>query len=153
MTKIPVIPETAPFDAMQRMWLNGFLAGLFSSEPHRAPAPAATLSSLGPLLFLFGSQTGSSEGLARRFAKKAKKLGFETRVVGMESYSTIDLTKEKRLIIITSTYGDGEMPDNAQAFWEYLKNGTAPRLETSGIFGAGSRRSQLHPILSGRQSL
>ncbi len=130
MTKIPVIPETAPFDAMQRMWLNGFLAGLFSSEPVATPAEAAaTSASLGPFLFLFGSQTGSSEGLARRFAKEAKKLGFETRVVGMENYSTVDLTKEKRLVIITSTYGDGEMPDNAQAFWEYLKNGTGPRLE------------------------
>ena len=129
MTKIPVIPETAPFDAMQRMWLNGFLAGLFSSEPTAIAVSAATSSSLGPLLFLFGSQTGTSEGLARRFAKEAKKVGFETRVIGMESYSTIDLTKEKRLIIITSTYGDGEMPDNAQTFWDYLKNGTAPRLE------------------------
>jgi sulfite reductase (NADPH) flavoprotein alpha-component len=129
MTKIPVIPETAPFDAMQRMWLNGFLAGLFSSDPSATPAPAATSLSLGPLLFLFGSQTGSSEGLARRFGKEARKLGFETRVVGMENYPTIDLTKEKRLIIITSTYGDGEMPDNAQTFWDYLKNGTAPRLE------------------------
>jgi sulfite reductase (NADPH) flavoprotein alpha-component len=129
MSKIPVIPENAPFDAMQRMWLNGFLAGLFSSEPGARPAEAAASVSLGSLLFLYGSQTGSSEGLARRFAKEAKKLGFETRVAGMENHSTIDLTKEKRLIIITSTYGDGEMPDNAQAFWEYLKNGTAPRLE------------------------
>ena len=130
MTKIPVIPETAPFDAMQRMWLNGFLAGLFSSEPVGQPAGvAATAPSLGPLLLLFGSQTGSSEGLARRFAKEAKKLGFETRVVGMENFATIDLTQEKRLVVITSTYGDGEMPDNAQAFWDYLKNGTAPRLE------------------------
>ena len=56
-------------------------------------------------------------------------MGFETRVVGMENYATIDLTKEKRLVIVTSTYGDGEMPDNAQSFWDYLKNGTAPRLE------------------------
>lgn len=130
MTKIPVIPETAPFDALQRMWLNGFLAGLFSSETSTAPVQAAaTAAGLGPLLFLFGSQTGSSEGLARRFAKEATKLGFETRVVGMENYSTVDFAKEKRLVIVTSTYGDGEMPDNAQSFWEYLKNGTAPRLE------------------------
>jgi sulfite reductase (NADPH) flavoprotein alpha-component len=130
MSKIPVIPESAPFDAMQRMWLNGFLAGLFSSDPSTMPVQAAATSpELGPLLFLFGSQTGSSEGLARRFAKEAKKLGFETRVVGMENYSTIDLTKEKRLIVITSTYGDGEMPDNAQPFWECLKNGSAPRLD------------------------
>ena len=47
----------------------------------------------------------------------------------MENHATIELTKENRLIIITSTYGDGEMPDNAQPFWDYLKNGTAPRLE------------------------
>jgi sulfite reductase (NADPH) flavoprotein alpha-component len=130
MTRIPVIPETAPFDAMQRMWLNGFLAGLFSTDPLATPAPAVAPSSIGPLLFLFGSQTGSSEGLARRFAKEAKKVGFETRVVGMENFSTIDLTKEKRLIVITSTYWDGEMPDNAQAFWDFLKNGTAPRLQS-----------------------
>jgi sulfite reductase (NADPH) flavoprotein alpha-component len=127
---------------MQRMWLNGFLAGLFSSEPSAISVPAAISSSLGPLLFLFGSQTGSSEGLARRFAKEAKKLGFETRVVGMENYSTIDLTKEKRLIIITSTYGDGEMPDNAQAFWEYLRKGTAPRLDhlEFSVLGLGDRK-------------
>ncbi|HEY5705065.1 MAG TPA: flavodoxin domain-containing protein [Terrimicrobiaceae bacterium] len=130
MSQIPVIPETAPFDAMQRMWLNGFLAGLFSSETGAATAEAAAASpSLGPLLFLYGSQTGSSEGLAKRFAKDAKKQGFETRVVGMENHATVDLTKEKRVVIVTSTYGDGEMPDNAQPFWDYLKNGSAPRLE------------------------
>ena len=106
------------------------LPDLFSSETGTAVAPAAAASpSLGPLLFLFGSQTGSSEGLAKRFAKEAKKQGFETRVVGMENHATIDLTKEKRVVIVTSTYGDGEMPDNAQPFWDYLKNGTAPRLE------------------------
>ena len=130
MTKIPVIPETAPFDAMQRIWLNGFLAGLFSSEEGTATAQqVAASASLGPLLFLFGSQTGTSEGLAKRFAKEARKQGFETRVVGMENHATIELTKERRLVVITSTYGDGEMPDNAQPFWDYLKNGSAPRLE------------------------
>jgi sulfite reductase (NADPH) flavoprotein alpha-component len=130
MTKIPTIPENAPFDAMQRMWLNGFLAGLFSSEAEGAVAPAvATTPSQGPLLFLYGSQTGTAEGLARGFAKEAKKRGFETRVLGMEGHSTIDLTKERRVVIVTSTYGDGEMPDNAQLFWDYLENGSAPRLE------------------------
>jgi sulfite reductase (NADPH) flavoprotein alpha-component len=130
MTKIPTIPENAPFDAMQRMWLNGFLAGLFSSEAEGAVAPAVTTTpSQGPLLFLYGSQTGTAEGLARGFAKEANKRGFATRVLGMEGHPTIDLTKERRVVIVTSTYGDGEMPDNAQPFWDYLKNGSAPRLE------------------------
>lgn len=126
---IPQIPENAPFTAEQRVWLNGYLAGLFSNGALPSAAPAATTTSLGPLLFLFGSQTGTAEGLARRFAKEAKKLGYETRVVGMENFATLDLTTEPRLALITSTYGDGEMPDNAQPFWDFLKADSAPRLE------------------------
>jgi sulfite reductase (NADPH) flavoprotein alpha-component len=143
MTKIPVIPENAPFDARQRMWLNGFLAGLFSSESTAVPAPVATASTpLDPLLFLYGSQTGTAEGLAKRFAKEAQKEGFQTRVVGMERHATIDLTREVRVVIVTSTYGDGEMPDNAQPFWDYLKNGTAPRLDNIGysVLALGDRK-------------
>src|SRR5438067_2501541 len=78
---IPVIPESAPFTAEQRAYLNGFFAGLFS----RAPVPtssgpasgeAATIAALQPLTILFGSQTGNAEGLARRIARQAGKRGF-----------------------------------------------------------------------------
>jgi len=132
MTSIPQIPANAPFDAAQRAWLNGYLAGLFSANGSAATAPAhtdAALPSRGPLLFLWGSQTGGAEGLARRFARDAKKAGFDARALGLEDYASVDLTAEKRLAIVTSTYGDGEMPDNAQPFWDFLKNGTAPRLD------------------------
>jgi sulfite reductase (NADPH) flavoprotein alpha-component len=128
---IPQIPESAPFDASQRAWLNGYLAGLFSSGAlSTAPATAAAaLPSRGPLLFLWGSQTGGAEMLAKSFAKNAKKLGFEARAVGLEDYANVDLAAEKRIAIVTSTYGDGDMPDNAQPFWDFIKNGPAPRLE------------------------
>ena len=39
----------------------------------------------------------------------------------MAKYETVDLTKEENVLVITSTYGDGDPPDNAQAFWNYLK--------------------------------
>ena len=39
MTRIPFIPENAPFTAEQRMWLNGFLAGVFS-DAHAGGAVA-----------------------------------------------------------------------------------------------------------------
>ena len=137
---IPVIPVTAPFDELQRAWLNGFLAGLFSTE-HPLSAPAGAAASLGPLLFLYGTQTGGAEALARRFAKAAAKRGFESRVLGMESHGEIDLSAESRVAIITSTYGEGEMPDNAQAFWAFLRNGSAPRLEQTeySILALGDR--------------
>ncbi len=126
MTVIPQIPDNAPFSPEQRAWINGYLAGLFSGSASAAAAPAAI--SRGAVLFLFGSQTGTSEGIARRFAKETKKRGFETRVLSMEDYATLDLTKEQHLALITSTYGDGEMPDNAQAFWTFLSAPEAPRL-------------------------
>lgn len=119
----PTLPESAPFNAQQRAWLNGYLAGLFSAGQPASASPAPTR---GGLLFLFGSQTGSAEGLAKKFAREAAKLGFDARAAGMDQAP--DLRKETRLAIVTSTYGDGEMPDNAQAFWDSLQNGSAPQL-------------------------
>ena len=127
MTATPQIPANAPFSEDQRAWLNGYLAGLFSGS--NSPTPPAASTSRGSLLFLYGSQSGSSEGLARKFGKLAKKQGFETKVSGLESFASMDISKESRIAIITSTYGDGEMPDNAQPFWDFIKNGSAPKLD------------------------
>ena len=54
---VPYIPENAPFNAEQRAWLNGFLAGLFSSAPQAAAAaPPPSLK----FAIYFASQTGRS---------------------------------------------------------------------------------------------
>ena len=120
MTTVPVIPETAPFTAEQRAWLNGYLAGLFSRgqvdaavAPGARSAPAA--QPLTPLTILFGSQTGSAEGLAKRAAKEAGKRGFAATVLDMAQTDLAKLAAEKNVLVITSTYGDGEPPDNAKA--------------------------------------
>jgi sulfite reductase (NADPH) flavoprotein alpha-component len=126
---IPLIPESAPFDAAQRAWLNGYLAGLFSvGDASTAPKALESKPTKGPLLFLYGSQTGSSEGLAYKFSKSLKNRGFDSQVLSMEAYASRDLAAEKNLILITSTYGDGEMPDNAQALWSFLSSDQAPQL-------------------------
>ena len=82
------------------------------------------------MLILFGSQTGGAEALSARLAQEAKKHGFNARAMSMEDHAKIDFTTENRLAIVTSTYGEGEMPDNAQAFWNFLSSETAPKLET-----------------------
>ena len=126
----PTLPETAPFTPEQRAWLNGYLAGLLSADKLVVPGakePAATATI--PLLFLFGSQTGTAEALSGRLAKEAKKHGFSSRAMSMEDHAKINFAEEKRIAIITSTYGDGEMPDNAQGFWDKLKSDAAPRLD------------------------
>lgn len=111
------------------MWLNGFLAGLFSDAGQAAALPAAPAEPKAPLLLLYGSQTGTAEGLAKKTAKVAETRGFAPRVVSMEKYDSIDWTKESNVLLIASTYGDGEPPDPAQGFWNWLKADAAPRLE------------------------
>jgi sulfite reductase (NADPH) flavoprotein alpha-component len=130
MNRIPFIPENAPFSAEQRMWLNGFLAGLFSDAAQAGNlALAEPATPKAPLLLLYGSQTGTAEGLAKKTAKVAEARGFAPRIVSMEKYDTVDLTKENHVLVIASTYGDGEPPDPAQNFWNWLKTDAAPRLE------------------------
>ncbi|MEO7319737.1 MAG: sulfite reductase subunit alpha [Chthoniobacteraceae bacterium] len=82
-----------------------------------------------PLLVLYGSQTGTAEGVAKKAAKTAEARGFAPRVVCLEKFETVDLAKEERVLVITSTYGDGDPPDNAQGFWNWLSSDAAPRLE------------------------
>ena len=133
MAGIPYIPSSAPFTPEQRAWLNGYLAGLFAdanlgepgatSRSQSAPAKAAD-----PLLVLYGSQSGSAEGLAKKFAKEAAAKGFAPRVMELNAAARLDLTQEARAVIITSTWGDGEPPDNATEFWSHISAEAAPKL-------------------------
>jgi sulfite reductase (NADPH) flavoprotein alpha-component len=118
MLTVPIIPDTAPFTGEQRAWLNGYLAGLFSRGPVNAAAtaPAApTAAPLKPLTILFGSQTGTAETLAKKAARTAGKRGFAATVMDMAAFTPAQLAQEENILVIASTYGEGEPPDNAKA--------------------------------------
>lgn len=123
----PLIPDNAPFSAEQRAWLNGFLAGVLQRGPaHGAPAPAEAKT---PLLIAFGSQSGNAESLAKRLAREATGRGFAARAAGLDSLQPADLIQDRNVLLITSTWGEGDMPDNAASFWDALnQNGSSPKL-------------------------
>jgi sulfite reductase (NADPH) flavoprotein alpha-component len=127
---VPCLPESAPFTPEQRAYLNGFLAGLFSRMPASAGMvpPATPAEKLMPVSVLFGSQTGNAENLAKRIAKEAGKRGFAATVYDLSKYPVAQISSEERLLIVTSTFGDGEPPDNAKSFWESLNSPSAPKL-------------------------
>ncbi|MEZ0258612.1 MAG: flavodoxin domain-containing protein, partial [Chthoniobacter sp.] len=85
MNKIPFIPDNAPFSPEQRLWLNGYLAGLFSdaslAERAMAGLGAAPAVATKPLVVFYGSQTGTAEGLAKKTSKEAEKRGFAPKIV------------------------------------------------------------------------
>lgn len=79
------------------------------------------------LNILFGSQTGNAAGLAEKTAKLAASYGLEPSIVDMDGFDPSRLASMKRVMIITSTWGEGEMPDNADAMWSAI-NANGPGL-------------------------
>ncbi len=79
------------------------------------------------LNILFGSQTGNAAGLAEKTAKLAASYGLEPSIVDMDGFDPGRLASMKRVMIITSTWGEGEMPDNADAMWNAI-NANGPGL-------------------------
>ncbi|WP_309399213.1 sulfite reductase subunit alpha [Cerasicoccus maritimus] len=125
---VPFIPDNAPFSPEQRAYLNGLLAGIFSGATISGSAVAES-TPVRPLTILFGSQTGNSETLAKQVAKKANAGGFKAEVFDMEAYPKERLASEQNLLIITSTYGEGDPPDNAQDLFDFIHADDAPKLE------------------------
>lgn len=129
MSTVPLIPETAPFSAEQRAWLNGFLAGIFSRAAgaeisNFKSGTSNAASPLTPLTILYGSQTGTAESLAKQISKEAGKRGFAPAILDMAEVSADQLQSHSNLLVITSTYGEGEPPDSAKALHTALREGT-----------------------------
>ncbi len=78
---------------------------------------------------LFGSQTGNSNGLAKKLTKKLEEQGFQVALSSMSDFKPNNLKKVQNLLILVSTHGEGEPPDNAVSFYEFLHSKRAPQLE------------------------
>ncbi|MFT3971243.1 MAG: sulfite reductase flavoprotein subunit alpha [Micropruina sp.] len=116
----------APFSPGQRAWLDGFLSGLVAAQRDEGGAAAtATLT----FDVLYGSQTGCSELLAEDLVSAAQARGMAPTLRVLNDVELDDLTRMERVLVITSTYGDGELPDNAGLFWDDFGSEAAPRLE------------------------
>src|SRR3954454_4349869 len=118
MHTVPFIPDNAPFTPEQRSWLNGFLAGIYSSAPAGSPV-ADPLPSL-KIAVLYASQSGTAEGLARKVTKDLKATGHIASLISLEGYTPAALLRERYAIFIASTYGEGDAPDAVRPFYEQL---------------------------------
>ena len=120
----------------QLLWISGYLAGLCAtSAPASSEWPQGGVQSLSRLeeravlTVLFGSQTGNAEKIADWVKAKAEAQGFSVIVQNMLDYPKNQLKKDKNLLLIISTHGEGEPPDNAKEFYDFLHGKRAPSLE------------------------
>lgn len=129
------IPPSAPFSTEQIGWLNGYLAARMQALPVSSgasapPAPQAALPAGKSISIIWGSQTGTSESLAKKAYKKLTSAGHIVTVLDMAEVSSEILAATENLFVITSTYGDGEPPDNAGQLHTLLRSDTAPALSS-----------------------
>ena len=119
---VPTMPANAPLADASRLWLNGLLGGLFShTQALAAPSPAVTL--------LWASQTGNAEALAERFAQRLRDAGITVELSAMSDFPASKLASTHTLALISSTFGDGDPPDNGEGFWHSLST-VETRLES-----------------------
>ncbi|MCT8137635.1 assimilatory sulfite reductase (NADPH) flavoprotein subunit [Anaerobacillus sp. CMMVII] len=102
----------------QKIWLSGYLAA-------SAEGPVAKKE----VTILYGSQTGNSQGLAKKAGKFLEENGIEVTVSSMSEFKPTNLKKIQNLLLIVSTHGEGVPPDNALTFHEFLHSKRAPKLE------------------------
>ncbi|UIX35340.1 sulfite reductase subunit alpha [Streptomyces sp. GQFP] len=133
-----LIPVDAPFSAAQESWLAGFIAGIAAAGRRASAAgdgPAATID------VLFGTQTGNAEFVADELAAGTRARGLGARTAALDAVTPEQLATMSHVLVVVSTYGEGELPDNAGLFWEALQSDTAPRLEGTryAVLGLGDR--------------
>ncbi|MGH8160958.1 MAG: diflavin oxidoreductase, partial [Gammaproteobacteria bacterium] len=120
-------------DARALVWVSGYAAGLAArnaaASTDEVAVPAAAAEAAPALTVLYGSQTGNARRWGERMAEEAEAAGFGVNLVSTGQYKPRDLKSETCLVVVISTQGDGEPPDDALDFMEFVLGKCAPGLD------------------------
>ena len=145
MSNLPeIIPHSAPLERSQAdllsqlvsglksdqlIWLEGFISGMRANAGAGAPAVESPGSVATPeLTVLYGTESGNSESLADQAAKAAKQYGFKAKAVNMADLKIAKLKEIRNLLVIVSTWGEGDPPETAVDFYDAFMSEAAPKL-------------------------
>jgi len=127
ISAVPTLPQDCPVSTANRIYVNGLLAGLFS-RTLPIGVSANDVSNKPSLSILWASQTGNAEALAEKFAAQLNVQGWAVNCQAMDDYSFEKISSDQHILFITSTFGDGDAPDNGNGFWSQLNSDAAPQL-------------------------
>ncbi len=122
-------------DPVQLAWIAGYLSAINAVALQGAgrttagPAAAgAAGNGAAELTILFGSQTGNCEGVAKMATERAAQRGIKSNLKNMGTYENAELKKEKLMMLIVSTHGEGDPPDAAEDLYKFVNSKRAPKL-------------------------
>jgi sulfite reductase (NADPH) flavoprotein alpha-component len=105
----------ASFAKEEILWASGYLAGSVGGG-----SASKVVKAIENLTILYISESGNSKFLAGELNKKLKAAGIKAKLKDVLQYRHSDFAKEENLILITSTHGDGEIPESGKKFFEFL---------------------------------
>lgn len=117
----------------QLAWVSGYLSGLTrglgAAPPPAVQTPPQSATQALKTTILYGSQTGNGKKLAEQLLAHLQAQGSEAVLFNLKDYRPQQLKQEQRIVTVVSTHGNGEPPDDARAFFNFLQSPRAPRLE------------------------
>ncbi|ELQ5997258.1 NADPH-dependent assimilatory sulfite reductase flavoprotein subunit [Cronobacter dublinensis] len=143
---LPLSPEqlarlqtaTHDFTPTQLAWLSGYFWGMVNQQPGAAvvqtPAVPASVITL-----ISASQTGNARRVAEALRDDLLAAQLNVNLVNAGDYKFKQIAQEKLLVIVTSTQGEGDPPEEAVALHKFLLSKKAPKLEGAAfaVFGLG----------------
>lgn len=135
---------TGDLSPAQLAWLSGYFWGVIQQQPGALAAPTSALASSNAappaaITLISASQTGNARRVAEQVRDELLAANLPVTLVNAGDYKFKQIAQEKLLLIVTSTQGEGEPPEEAVALHKYLFSKKAPSLAglTFAVFGLG----------------
>lgn len=145
---LPLSPEqlarlqaaTTDFSPTQLAWVSGYFWGVINQQTAAAPgAVAQSAPQAAAITLISASQTGNARRVAEALRDDLLAAKLNVNLVNAGDYKFKQIAQEKLLIVVTSTQGEGEPPEEAVALHKFLFSKKAPKFDNTAfaVFGLG----------------
>ena len=144
---LPLNPEqlarlqaaTTDFTPTQLAWVSGYFWGVLNQQSGAAVAAPAPAAEVPTITLISASQTGNARRVAEALRDDLLAAKLNVKLVNAGDYKFKQIAAEKLLVVVTSTQGEGEPPEEAVALHKFLFSKKAPKLDGTAfaVFGLG----------------
>ena len=144
---LPLSPEqmarlqaaTTDFTPTQLAWVSGYFWGVLNQQPGAAVVAPAQAAEVPSITLISASQTGNARRVAEALRDDLLAAQLNVKLVNAGDYKFKQIASEKLLVVVTSTQGEGEPPEEAVALHKFLFSKKAPKLDGTAfaVFGLG----------------
>ena len=120
---------TTDLTPTQLAWVSGYFWGVLNQQPGAAAVAMPAAAAAPTITLLSASQTGNARRVAEALRDDLLAAKLNVNLVNAGDYKFKQIASEKLLIVVASTQGEGEPPEEAVALHKYLFSKKAPKLD------------------------